>query len=56
MAEAQMAAKALEAQAATDESALPLLQEAQQLLAEAAESFKAAGLAVDFFLETSKGK
>lgn len=56
MGEARMAAKALEAQAATDESALPPLQEAQQLLAEAAESFKAAGLGADFFMETSKGE
>lgn len=47
MAEAQRAAKALEAAAAKDKNALAPLLEAQRLLAEAAESFKTAGLEID---------
>jgi hypothetical protein len=56
MAEAQKATKALEAAAAFDKNALVPLREAQKLLAEAARSFKSAGLETMLSLDTHDGE
>lgn len=56
MAEAQRATRALEAAAAFDKNALVPLREAQRLLAEAAWSFKSAGLDTGLSFDTPNGE